>query len=186
MPERSGGVPVAMAHTLSDWVQALSDGSVRPRGIDLTFLKGTTEDIFYRMLRHREFDVAEMSLAAYTVERSRGTQSLIAIPVFPSRVFGHGSLYVRSDSSIDDPRHLEGKRIGTPDYQMTVGVWVRQFLAEMYDLDPRACNGASEEWIDRVGASRLEFRPPGGLTVKKIARPTRWQSSSASARSTSF
>ena len=89
MPERSGGVPVALAHTLSDRVQALSDGSVRPRGIDLTFLKGTTEDIFYRMLRHREYDVAEMSLAAYTVERSRGMQGLIAIPVFPSRMFRH-------------------------------------------------------------------------------------------------
>ena len=169
MPERSSGVPVSLALTLSDRVQALFDGTVKPSGVDLQVLRGTTDEIFYRMLRHREYDVAEMSLAAYTVERSRGMDGLIAIPVFPSRMFRHGSLYVSADSPISDPAQLAGTRVGTPDYQMTAGIWVRDFLEDEYGVDP-ACMEWSIGGVDTPNRpERLEFRPPGGLAVKKIA-----------------
>src|SRR5205823_12144787 len=80
----------------------LALGDVRPAGIDLTYLRlhPHPEAIFWRMSHHQEFDVAEMSLSSYLLGRSRGDDSLEAIPVFPSRFFRHGSIYVNSASGI--------------------------------------------------------------------------------------
>ncbi len=50
-----------------DRTRALADGSVAPEGIDLNCLDLPVEETFFRMLRHREFDVAEMSLSSYSV-----------------------------------------------------------------------------------------------------------------------
>ncbi|HWD16606.1 MAG TPA: ABC transporter substrate-binding protein, partial [Casimicrobiaceae bacterium] len=54
-----------------DRTRALMDGSVRADGIDLVYLDLPVEETFFRMLRHREFDVAEMSLSSYTVSMFR-------------------------------------------------------------------------------------------------------------------
>src|SRR3979409_1632587 len=112
--------------TLSCWaydrMRALADGRVQPDGIDLNFLDMPVEETFFRMLRNREFDVAEMSLSSYTVSLFKDSP-FIAIPVFPSRFFRHSCIYVNKDSGIREPKDLVGKRVGTPEYQMTDGVW---------------------------------------------------------------
>ena len=117
-----------------DRTRALADGSVRPDGIDLDYLDLPVEETFFRMLRHREFDVAEMSLSSYTVSMFREPRPFVAIPVFPSRMFRHGSIYVNADAGIREPRDLVGKRIGTPEFQMTAPVWIRGILAEHYGV----------------------------------------------------
>ena len=48
-----------------DRTRALEEGTVRADGIDLTYLRLPVEETFFRMLRHREFEVAEMSLSSY-------------------------------------------------------------------------------------------------------------------------
>ena len=75
-------------------------GDVRPAGIDLTFLRMYPEEVFWRMTRHAEFDAAEMSLSSYLLRRSRGDDSLLAIPVFTSREFRHSCVWVRADAGI--------------------------------------------------------------------------------------
>jgi len=50
-----------------DRVSALASGDIKPAGIDLVCLDQPVEETFFRMLRHREFDVAEMSLSSYCV-----------------------------------------------------------------------------------------------------------------------
>ena len=74
-----------------DRTRALMDGSVQPDGIDLTYLNLPVEETFFRMLRNREFDVAEMSLSSYTVSMFREPRPFVAIPMFPSRFFRHSS-----------------------------------------------------------------------------------------------
>ena len=86
------------------------------------------------MLRHREFDVAEMSLSSYTVSLFREPQPFIAIPVFPSRFFRHSCIYVTAKSGIREPKDLIGKRIGDPEYQMTAPVWIRGILQDEYGV----------------------------------------------------
>ncbi|MGC2518692.1 MAG: ABC transporter substrate-binding protein [Burkholderiales bacterium] len=126
--------------TLACWdydrTQALADGRVQPEGIDLNYLKLEVEETFFRMLRQREFDVAEMSLSSYCVSLTREIQPFIAIPVFPSRFFRHSCIFVSAKSGIREPKDLAGKRIGTPEYQMTAPVWIRGILQDEYGVDP--------------------------------------------------
>ena len=50
-----------------DRVRGLLEGRIPVDGIDLTFLNLPVEETFFRMLRHLEFDVAEMSLSSYVL-----------------------------------------------------------------------------------------------------------------------
>jgi 4,5-dihydroxyphthalate decarboxylase len=115
-----------------DRTRALIDGTVRPEGIDLNYLPLGPGEIFWRMLNNAEFDASEMSLSTYTILRSQGDDRFIALPVFPSRVFRHGCIYVHSGARIEAPQDLRGKRIGVGDYQMTAAVWVRGLLRDEY------------------------------------------------------
>lgn len=117
-----------------DRTRALMDGRIVPDGVELNYLNMPVEETFFRMLRHREFDVAEMSLSSYTVSLSRPDRPFVAIPVFPSRFFRHSCIYVNTDSGIREPKDLIGKRVGTPEYQMTAPVWIRGILAEHYGV----------------------------------------------------
>src|SRR3954453_14041898 len=117
-----------------DRTRALMDRTVQPDGIELNYLDLPVEETFFRMIRHREFDVAEMSLSSYTVSLFREPAPFIAIPVFPSRMFRHASIYVNANAGIATPRDLVGKRIGTPEFQMTAPVWIRGILAEHYGV----------------------------------------------------
>src|SRR5207244_9513 len=86
--------------------------------IELNYLNLVVEETFFRMLRHREFDVAEMSLSSYTISLFGEDPPFIASPVFPSRSFRHSCIYVNADGGIREPKDLIGKRIGNPEYQM--------------------------------------------------------------------
>lgn len=120
-----------------DRTRALLDGSVRPEGIDLTYLPvDPPEEVFWRMLVHREFDAAEMSLGSYVAARARGDDSLVALPAFVSRMFRHSAAYVHADAGIRRPEDLAGKRVGVPEYQMTATVWLRGILQDDHGVRP--------------------------------------------------
>ena len=119
-----------------DRVRPLADGRVSPEGIDLICMNHVVEETFFRMARYREFDLAEMSLSSYCVSLSRPERPFVAIPVFPSRMFRHGFIYTSAKSGIREPKDLVGKRIGTPEYQLTAPVWIRGILQDEYGVDP--------------------------------------------------
>ncbi|MEO8113745.1 MAG: ABC transporter substrate-binding protein, partial [Phenylobacterium sp.] len=87
-------LPLTLACWDYDRTRALADGRVSPEGIDLNLLPLEVEETFFRMLRNREFDAAEMSLSSYCVSLMRDDPAFIAIPVFPSRFFRHGCIFV--------------------------------------------------------------------------------------------
>lgn len=151
-----------------DRVLGLKDGRVRPEGIDLTFLNMIVEETFFRMLRHREFDVSEMSMSSYVVSLTRVEKPFIAIPVFPSRFFRHSCIYVNSESGIKKPTDLIGKLIGTPEYQMTAPVWIRGILSEHYGVpvDSVTYVTGGEEHPNREEKLKLEL--PKNILVKPI------------------
>jgi 4,5-dihydroxyphthalate decarboxylase len=131
-----------------DRTRGLLEGRIQPDGIDLTYLNMPVEETFFRMLRHREFDVAEMSLSSYTVSLFREQKHFIAIPVFPSRFFRHSCIYVNAASGIKEPKDLIGRKVGNPEYQMTAPVWIRGILQDEYGVDPASCEyrtGGEEE-----------------------------------------
>ncbi len=144
-----------------DRVQPLMSGQVRPQGIDLTFLNMIVEETFFRMLRHREFDVSEMSMSSYVVSLTKPDPAFIAIPVFPSRFFRHSCIYVNADAGISQPRDLIGKRFGCPEYQMTAPVWIRGILSDHYGVPvdgPTYVTGG-EETPNRDEKIRIDLPP---------------------------
>ncbi|MET8520122.1 ABC transporter substrate-binding protein [Nocardioides sp. NPDC004968] len=117
-----------------DRTRALEDGSVRADGIDLTYLRLPVEETFFRMARHQEFDVAEMSLSTYLATLDRDPVPFVALPVFTSRQFRHGGIFVNAESGIEKPSDLRGKKVGNAEFQLTANVWIRGILADEYDV----------------------------------------------------
>ena len=146
--------------------RALWDGSVRPEGIDLVVSRHSPEEIFWRQARHADFDVAEMSLAAYLIERSRGDDRFIALPVFPSRAFRHNSLFVNIEAGIEQPADLRGKRVGVPEYAMTAAVWVRAFLEHDYGVPPRDIAWVTGGLLRPGREERVALRLPPDVHVE--------------------
>jgi 4,5-dihydroxyphthalate decarboxylase len=121
------------------------------------------------MLRHREFEVAEMSLSSYAMALGRDAPAFIAIPVFPSRFFRHSCIFVSAKSGIREPKDIAGKRVGTPEYQMTAPVWIRGILQDEYGVDARSvtyCSGGLEE---RGREEKLQLDLPATIKVTPIA-----------------
>jgi len=141
-------LPLTLACWNYDRTRALADGSIVPDGIDLNYLNLPVEETFFRMLRHQEFDAAELSLSSYTVSLFRENPPFIAIPVFPSRYFRHSCIYIHSGSGIREPKDLAGKRVGNPEYQMTAPVWIRGILSDEYGTpvsSPTYFSGGEEQ-----------------------------------------
>lgn len=151
-----------------DRTRALMDGTIQPDGIDLTYLNMPVEETFFRMLRHREFDVAEMSLSSYVVSLFKPDRPFVAIPVFPSRFFRHSCIYVNAESGIREPKDLIGKRIGNPEYQMTAPVWIRGILSEHYGVpvDSVTYMTGGEEEPGR--SEKLKLDLPPNIRVERI------------------
>jgi len=131
-----GDLNLTLACEDYDRTRALLDGSIKPEGIDLTYLALPVEEIFWRMLRFEDFDVAELSMGAFLVAAAQGRRPFTAIPVFPSRTFRHRCFFVNSSSGIERPEDLRGKRVGVPEYTMTASVWLRGLLQHEYGVAP--------------------------------------------------
>ena len=147
-----------------DRTRALLDGSVQPDGIDLNYLCLPVEETFFRMARHREFDVAEMSFSSYCVSLNKPERPFVALPVYPSRFFRHSCIYVNAAAGIREPKDLIGKRIASPEYQMTAPVWIRGILQDHYgvpltnaDSEPYRFGG--EEEPGRIEKLKLDLPP---------------------------
>ena len=125
---------LSMACWNYDRTRALLEERVPIDGIDLTYINIPVEETFFRMIRHREFDVAEMSLSSYTLSLFREPQPFVAIPVFPSRSFRHSCIFINRNTGIREPKDLIGKKIGNPEYQLTACVWIRGILSDEYKI----------------------------------------------------
>ena len=94
-----------------------------------------SEESFPRAHGRAEFDVSELSLSSHLMQVGRGDSPYVAIPVFVSRAFRHGAIYLRRDAGIRAPRDLEGRAVGVPEYQMTLALWLRGILADDHGVD---------------------------------------------------
>ncbi|MBO39791.1 MAG: 4,5-dihydroxyphthalate decarboxylase [Rhodospirillaceae bacterium] len=164
-------LPVTMACGPYDRMEALSSGIIQPEGIDLRYIAiQSPPEIFARMIKTRSFDVAEMSLAHYLISKIRGDFPYIAIPVFPSRVFRHGFVFINKNAGIESARDLENKRVGVQEYRQTAGVWVRGILQDEFDVDMN-----SIDWFEggvnapRAEDNEMDLRPTRDLPLTIIA-----------------
>src|SRR3954469_14070186 len=132
---------------------------LRPVGIDLVVLELAVEEIFYRFTHFREWQASEMSFGKVVSLMSEARPDIVALPVFPSRVFRHSAIYVRP--GIAKPRDLEGKRVGVPEWAQTAGIYVRGLLQHEYGVD-----------LAKIAWFQAGVREPGRVEKVKLDLPT--------------
>jgi len=166
----SGGTAklhLAIATTDYDHVRDLMSGAVRADGIVLTPFVLPVEEVFFRFIKNREFDVAEMSFGKFIAYSALGNSPFIGIPVFPSRVFRHSAIYVRADRGIAAPKDLEGKSVGIPEWAQTAGIYARGFLAETAGVDLTKIKWV-QAGVNQAGREeKVEFKLPPGIQYQQ-------------------
>ena len=151
-----------------DQVRDLALGRVTAEGIDLTFLTFPVEEIFYRFIVYKEWDISEISMAKYVSLIAQGDESFWALPVFPSRVFRHSSLYVRRGGPILKITDLAGRKVGIPEWAQTAAVYSRGLLAHEYGLKL-----SSIDWI-QAGVNqpgrveKVDLKLPKGVKITSM------------------
>jgi 4,5-dihydroxyphthalate decarboxylase len=159
----------------SDLNQGLLDGSVTVPGVELTAVTYSSPERHWRMLRHEEFDICEVSLGTFLGVNERDPGRFVAIPAFPHRRFRHSSIYVAADSGVTDPAELAGGRIGLRTWTNTAGVWTRGILQDEYGLDLTGVRWVIQD-EDTAGSDRIPSHfhvdrvPPGESVVTQTAR----------------
>lgn len=151
-----------------DITRPIIAGEVRPAGVDAIPLVYPSPQRHWRMLRHREFDVCELSLGSYAALVSRGDDSLVGLPVFPHRRFRHSYVFVTGARRIGSPADLGGGRVGVRSWQTTAGLYLRGILSEHHGLPVESVRWVAQDAedvdLDLPPNVRLE-RVPDGRTV---------------------
>ncbi len=158
---------LSMASLPYDRVHALTSGEVQIEGVELTpLIMRWPLEIFSRMVRHGEFDIAEMSLTQCFVLRTLGRARFVPLPIFTSRMFRHGYIFINRNAGIRSPKDLKGKRIGLQGYQATAIVWMRGLLQEEYGV-----SFADVHWFE--GGVNQPGVPGGDATSLSPDKPVR-------------
>lgn len=168
----SSPVDLTLACGVSDRTAALADGNVRVDGVRLHYLGGGPAQIFWRMIKHREFDASEMSLSAHIMGISSGDWPFVGIPVFPSRLFRHSSIYVKGDSGIAKPQDLKGKRVGVPEYHMTAALFMRGLLSDEYGVHASDIKWVQGGQFKPGRQERMPLQLPGDVDLAVVTDRT--------------
>jgi 4,5-dihydroxyphthalate decarboxylase len=160
--------PLSLACWDYDRVKAILDGRVAVDGFALKPTVMTPTDIFARAFTEAPFDVSELSLSSYMLQVARGACAYVAIPVFVSRAFRHGGVFVRADRGIRKPKDLEGRLVGVPEYQMTMAMWVRGILQDEYGVDFREIRWRTGGLAEPGRKERLALALPAAMDVRPI------------------
>jgi len=160
----SSRLPLTLACADMEIIRPLKEGVVRPEGIDLTVVTNMDSiERHSRFLQKHEFDLAEISLSSFMIAREQGLPAA-ALPVFMSRRFGHGFIYVNTGKGIRTPADLRGRQVGVKQLQFTVNVLIRGILEHEYGVPQ-----TSIEWVCELDEI-LEFTPPPGMKITRLGK----------------
>ena len=152
-----------------DRTRALLDGRVDIDGWQVETTSRPTAELFPLAIGPAPYDITEMSMSSYLMQVARGEGAYVAVPVFVSRAFRHGDIYVRTASGIREPKDLEGRLLGVPEYQMTLALWVRGMLQDEYGVDVRSIHYRTGGVNITGRKERLPLDLPTDLDVEAIA-----------------
>ncbi|WNK00994.1 ABC transporter substrate-binding protein [Thalassospiraceae bacterium LMO-JJ14] len=144
------------------------DGRIGVAGYRLKTETAPPGKLFPLAVGDAPYDVTELSFASYVIQVSRGTCKYIGIPVFLSRAFRHGAIYVRSDRGIRTPEDLEGRVVGVPEYAMTLAVWVRGFLVDDFGVDVSALKYRTGGLNEPGRVERLKLDLPAEIDLRPL------------------
>ncbi len=150
----------------------LLEGVEAPEGFDLDVLHVSQSNYgrygqkrHERMLRDREFDVAEVSFSSYIMERTR-SRDFTAIPVFPRRLFSQSQIWINANGRVKTPQDLVGKRVGLNTFQTTLSVLAKGDLQADHGVPWR-----SIEWVVSKDET-IPFEAEAGVSIVKAPDDT--------------
>jgi 4,5-dihydroxyphthalate decarboxylase len=158
-------IPLSLAIGAYDHVRDLLNGAISPEGIELLAHELAIEEVTFRFTRFAEWDACELSFGKTVALLAQDDPQLVPIPVFPSRVFRHSAIYVPLNSSLKDPRELEGKRVGIPEWAQTAGIYVRGLLQHEYGVDLCAVDWVQAGVREPGRGEKVALRLPPGLKL---------------------
>jgi 4,5-dihydroxyphthalate decarboxylase len=129
-------------------------------GLQYDYTTLTAPELGRRLFLEAEFDAGELWSASQVCATAAGTAGYIAIPVFPSRNFRHGFVFVHRDSDITQPEQLAGRRVGVVEYVQTAAVWIRGFLQHDFGVSP-----SDVRWVSTRQRTHAAVDPPAGLDL---------------------
>ena len=154
-----------------DRTRALADGSVQAQGIELEYRSAPQVGAIMERAMKGEFDVSELGITYYLRSLELPDPPFVAIPVFPNRLFRHGTIFINKESGIQEPRDLIGRKVGELHrYGHDAGIWAKGPLAEDYGVAADSMTyyvggldapGGEADWA-------VPARPPG-ITINAIA-----------------
>jgi 4,5-dihydroxyphthalate decarboxylase len=165
MPKR---IQLSVAVAENPRTLPIINGDVEIEGVDLTVIPGHPSEIFWRQLHFAEFDIAEMSMSSFIIAMSHGDDRFVGLPVFTTRRFFHTWTLVRNDRGIQEPKDLEGKRIGVPEYQQTAALWNRGILENEFGVDLTSIEWFMERGPQISHGGATGFQPPPGIRLNQI------------------
>lgn len=142
-----------------DRTNALFTGEVSVDGISLKVFPPPSQGAACYKPVYEMFDIVEMSLSWYVMARCRG-EPLMALPIFPLRMFIQPYIFCGASSGIARPEDLRGKRVGMEQYRFTVGLWARGILQEHHGVRP-----SEMAWTTSAGEG-AGYRPPQDVIVR--------------------
>jgi len=123
-----GVLRLSIATTDYDHFRDFRLGTVRAEGIEHVWSVLGHHEVFARFTAHREWDVAELSIAKFAAQVTRDEPDIVGLPVVCSRVFRFGAFYLNRRSGIETAEDLRGKRIGSPEWAHSAAVYMRGWL----------------------------------------------------------
>ena len=151
----------------SDRVAPLLDSRVQPEGIELIHTFGGMSEGAWRHLNFHEFHFHELSISSYLISREQGADWM-AIPVFPHRSFMHMNLHYNTDSGIEKPADVVGKRIGVGEYQQTAALWMRGIIDHDHGVSQYKVHWFMERTEEMSHGGATGFEPPEGISFERI------------------
>jgi 4,5-dihydroxyphthalate decarboxylase len=146
-----------------DRLEALWTGAVKVKGVELAVTRLDFPRKLFDLVDQGKLDAGEYGMTGLVENAAIGDDRFVCIPVFPSKMFRHGYIYVNRRSGIREPKDLAGQRIGVPSMTQTAAIWQRGFLEHDYGAD---LSGVT--WV--VGQAD---RPGPLAPVPKLHVPTR-------------
>lgn len=143
-----------------------------PKGVTINAIEvGESHDLAHgnsrhrRMLKEREFDIAEMSLASWVAAVAQNSDlPLVGIPIFPRRFFSLGQIYVGAKSTAEKPTDLIGRKVGLHSFQTTLSVLAKGDFKREYGIAWQQihwiCKRPEIIDVDLGGGFKIEWLPP--------------------------
>ena len=155
-------VPLAVRYgeAAAELVRGAVDGQmqVKAGGVRFTLHRAATDE---------NPDLLELSLSFEAARKARGDNRYRALPVYTSRAFRHGDIFVGANRNIHAALDLFGRRVGITAYDGTGCVWIRAILQEEFGLSPSDVTWVRGE-LEKPYCGGAEVAPPG-IMIESIA-----------------